>query len=278
MNIYSAPLTAGPEVLFASGPAGRIAYRDIDGEGTPIVFVHGINMSSGVWSKVVPLLEGRRRIIMDLRGHGNSHSNEPFEIDDYLADVGSVIRATEISRFQLVGVSLGGMIACLCAQEHPEMVQSVVAFGSAPVGKHPNLDGAMRRLRAIGVASYFEASLEKLTLPPGVDREVRDLVVSYATDGREDAKMVEAVTRAGFATDLSHRLVPSGRPVLIVNGELDRTCTPELGRALAMSTGGEALEIPNGGHILPLETPAECARLIAGMTREAGSAQRGETS
>lgn len=249
----------------------------MEGDGIPIVFVHGINMSSGVWSRVVPLLEGHRRIILDLRGHGNSHSTAPFTIDDYLADLESVVETTGISRLQLVGVSLGGMIACLYAQEHSERVQSVVAFGSAQVGKHPNLDGAMRQLRAVGVASYFEASLEKLTLPPGVDREVRDLVVSYAINGREDAEMVEAVTRAGFTTDLSNRLLPSGRPVLIVNGELDRTCTPELGRALALSTGGAALEIPNGGHILPLETPATCARLIVEMSGEPYSFGLGET-
>jgi pimeloyl-ACP methyl ester carboxylesterase len=261
-------MTAGPDVKFASGPAGPIAYRDIDGDGVPVVFVHGINMSSGVWSRVVPLREGRRRIVLDLHGHGRSHRNAPFEIDDYLADLESVIEAAGVDRSQVVGVSLGGMIACLYAQEHPERVQSVVAFGSAPSGKHPDLDGAMLRLHAVGVASYFEASLEKLTLPPGVDREVRDLVVSFAIDGREDPVMVEAVTRAGFTTDLSGRLHPSGRPVLIVNGELDSTCTPELGRALAEATGGRAREIPNGGHILPLETPEECAALIAGITRE----------
>lgn len=265
MKISNVSMTAGPDVKFASGPAGHIAYRDIDGDGLPIILVHGINMSSGVWSRLVPLLPERRVIVFDLRGHGRSHHNPPFEIDDYLVDLTSVVAAAGVDHFQLAGVSLGGMIACLFAQQSSQLVQSIVCFGSGLAGRHPDLDGAMRRLRALGVGPYFEASLERMALPPGVDRDVRDLVVKFAIDGREDSEMVEAVTRSGFNTDISNRLRPNGRPVLVANGELDDTCTPEVGRALAVAVAGQLTIVPAAGHVLPLEAPATCASLIAGM-------------
>ena len=247
---------------FADGDAGRIAYRD-DGAGPAVVFIHGVNMASAVWDRVADLLPGRRRIAFDLRGHGDSDTRGPFGIDDYVADLWAVIAAAQAGQVQLVGVSLGGMIACLAAQGRPEAVTSVVAFGSALRGSHPDLEGGMRRLRRVGVAEYFGASLQRNSLPAGVSPAVQEAAVALAVRSGRDVSVVEAVTRTGFTTDLTGRAGPSGRPTLIVSGSLDTTCAPEAGRRLAEAVGGRAVVIPNRGHLLPLEAPQTCAPLIA---------------
>jgi 3-oxoadipate enol-lactonase len=63
-------------------------------------------------------------------------------------------------------------------------------------------------------------------------------------------------------------LGPSGRPVLVVTGELDATCPPEAGQLLAAAVGGDWRLVPGGGHVLPLEQPETCAALIASFYQE----------
>ncbi len=247
------------------GPSGRLAVYEQPGKGLPLVLVHGVNMRAAVWTEVASALPDRHIVALDLRGHGSSSHAGPFAVDDYVADVRAVVATMRIGRAQLAGVSLGGVIACLIAQESPESVQSIVAFGSALSGAHPDLEGGMRRLREVGVSAYFGASFrhEATRADPYAER-----LVSFAVAERDDVDVIEAVTRAGFSTDLSDRIVRSGRPVHVVNGEFDRTCTPTAGRALAAASGGEWMLVPGAGHILPLENPALCARLISAAATE----------
>ena len=255
--------------LWAVGVSGRLGYTDTGvGPGDPVVFVHGANMSAAVWEPIISDLRSAFRCIaLDLRGHGVSGRVGPFTLADYLDDLNTVLGEAGVERAHLVGVSLGGMLACVLAQEAPEKVSSVVTFGSALRGVHPGLDRGMQQLRILGVRGYFSQMLPTNSLPDGVTRDVRDALIAMAVDHRDDTTMVEAVTRAAFETDMSLTIEPSGRPVLVVNGEYDNTCTPEAGRAFAAAVGGEWRQVDGAGHILPLERPAACAALIAGFVR-----------
>ena len=257
-------------ILFADGPAGRLAYRDRGpADGAVIVFVHGVNMAFPAWDRVIAALPGYRCIAFDLRGHGMSGQRGPFTVLDYVADLDAVLAATKVERAQLVGVSLGGIIGCAYAQRSPERVHSIVTFGSALRGTHPGLDAGMARLREVGVAKYFGWSLPRGSLPANAAPDVTQTVITLAVTGREDTAMVEEITRAAFEMDPSKiSLGPSGRPVLVVTGSLDATCPPEEGQLLAATVGGNWRLVPDGGHVLPLEQPETCAQLVASFYQE----------
>src|SRR4051794_40532530 len=126
----TSPYAGTPHVTYAAGTSGPVAYRDTRSESADaIVFVHGINMASGVWDQVIARLPGFRCIALDLRGHGLSVRRGPYRVDDYVADLAAVVAASNVGRFQLVGVSLGGLVNCAFARQHPALVHSVVAFG-----------------------------------------------------------------------------------------------------------------------------------------------------
>jgi 3-oxoadipate enol-lactonase len=266
----TSPSAGGSATLFADGPAGRLAYRDSGpADGAVIVFVHGVNMASPVWDRVIAALPGYRCIAFDLRGHGMSDQRGPFTVLDYTADLDAVLEAARVERAQLVGASLGGIIGCAYAQRAPRRVHSVVAFGSAPRGTHPGLDAGMARLREVGVARYFGWSLPRSSLPANVTPDVTQTVITLAVTGREDTGMVEEITRAAFEMDPSKiSLGPSGRPVLVVTGSLDTTCPPEAGQRLAAMVGGNWRLVPGAGHMLPLEQPETCAQLVASLYQE----------
>ncbi|MBX3103979.1 MAG: alpha/beta hydrolase [Cryobacterium sp.] len=244
---------------YVNGSAGQIAVYEHEGEGIPLVLVHGINMRAAVWSKITSVLGDRRVVAMDLRGHGKSTKNGPFYSRDYASDVWEVISQMDIPYAQLGGVSFGGLVGCLIAQEHPDRVQSVTGFGAALKGAHPDLDGGMQRLKQLGIEQYFRQAFRR---DAEDQSEMLSQLVAFATVDRTDESVVEAITRTGFSEDLSGTIQPSGVPVQIVSGEFDLTCTPEAGRQLAVASGGSWRMVPGAGHVLPVEDPKLCAYLL----------------
>lgn len=244
---------------YVEGPVGPLAVYEQPGDGIPLVLIHGINMRAAVWADVVDLLGSRHIIALDLRGHGRSTHSGPFGVADYVADVLAVVDNRTYSRIQIAGVSLGGLAGCLIAQEKPELVQSVTAFGSALKGAHPDLEAGMSRLREVGVDEYFSQSLTQGAL---AESQELQRLISFATVGRAGVDVVESITRRGFGDDLAGIIQPSGRPVRVVTGEFDKTCTPEASRQLAAAAGGQSSIMPGVGHVIPIENPFECAAHI----------------
>ncbi len=89
----------------------KIYYED-QGEGQPILLVHGWMCSSKFWQKNVPELANQFRVVtVDLRGHGNSSKAlTGHTIGQYARDVREVIEHLGLQETVLVGWSLGGPV------------------------------------------------------------------------------------------------------------------------------------------------------------------------
>lgn len=110
-----------------------------EGEGLPVVLLHGFPDSSHVWRNQAPALvaAGLHVVAPDLRGFGESE--KPEGVDEYAvrrsaADVVAVLDALEIERAHIVGHDWGAAVAWLTATFVPERVDRLVALS---VG-HPN--------------------------------------------------------------------------------------------------------------------------------------------
>jgi non-heme chloroperoxidase len=89
----------------------KIYYED-QGEGQPILLVHGWLCSSKFWQKNVPELANTFRVVtLDLRGHGNSSKAlTGHTVGQYARDVREVIEHLGLQETVLVGWSLGGPV------------------------------------------------------------------------------------------------------------------------------------------------------------------------
>lgn len=123
---------------FITTPEGRrIAYDRIAGQGTGIVFLHGLK-SDMQGTKAVALADWARRtgrpfLRFDCSGHGVSEG--AFEagcIGDWFEDARAAIRALTSGPQILVGSSMGGWLSLLLAREHPELVAALVGIAAAP--------------------------------------------------------------------------------------------------------------------------------------------------
>jgi non-heme chloroperoxidase len=101
-----------------TGDGAKIYYED-QGEGQPILLVHGWMCSSKFWKKNVPELANAFRVVtVDLRGHGNSSKALTGHIiGQYARDVREVIEHLGLRETVLVGWSLGGpVVLSYCEQ------------------------------------------------------------------------------------------------------------------------------------------------------------------
>src|SRR5262245_26238949 len=83
------------------------------GQGRPLVLLHGLSDSHRTWRPVVPALAARRRVITpDLPGHGlSSRPDASYELSWYAAVIGAWMDALDLDGIDLVGHSYGGGVA-----------------------------------------------------------------------------------------------------------------------------------------------------------------------
>jgi pimeloyl-ACP methyl ester carboxylesterase len=223
--------------------AVEIAYLD-EGEGDPIVLVHGFASSKNVnW--VYPTWvsdlrkDGRRVIALDNRGHGDSeklYDPEQYAIPEMASDVVALMDHLGIPHADVMGYSLGGRIAASIALTSPQRMRSAIfgGIGMAMIeGGGPGEN----------VALALEApSLDDVTDPVG--RTFR----AFADQTRSDRLALAACMRGsrGLMSKEDARRITV--PVLIAVGTTDEVAgsAPALG---ALIPGAEVLEIPNRDHM-----------------------------
>jgi pimeloyl-ACP methyl ester carboxylesterase len=223
--------------------AVEIAYLD-EGEGDPIILVHGFASSKNVnWVYPTWVSElrkdGRRVIALDNRGHGESsklYDSEEYHIGTMAGDVRALMDHLHIERADIMGYSLGGRMTAYLAQSYPERVRSAI-FGGIGLG-----------LIAGGgpgenVASALEApSLDDVTDPVG--RTFR----AFADQTRSDRRALAACLRGSRRLMTRDEAASITVPVLIAVGTVDEIAgsAEALGQIIP---GSQVLDIPDRDHM-----------------------------
>jgi pimeloyl-ACP methyl ester carboxylesterase len=227
---------------FHNGPV-EIAYLD-EGEGEPIVLVHGFASTKNVnWvypTWVSELRKGGRRVIaLDNRGHGESE--KLYNIADYsipimAGDVTALLDHLEIPRADIMGYSLGGRMAAWLALNRPERLRSAILAG---IGMAMIEGGGPGE----NVALALEApSLDDVTDPVG--RTFR----AFADQTRSDRKALAACLRGSRGLMSEQEAARIAVPVLIAVGTKDEVA----GSAHALGdiiSGSDVLDIPDRDHM-----------------------------
>ena len=142
-HIALRPLDAARRVITL--PDGiRLAYVPLgDPHGTPVVLIHGYTDSDLDWAALVPALSPRFRLILvDLRGHGDSSKPECcYTRYDFAYDVKLLLDALHVRRADIVGHSLGSIIAQTFAEAWPGRTRRVVLISST-AGPPPQASAA----------------------------------------------------------------------------------------------------------------------------------------
>jgi haloalkane dehalogenase len=284
-----------PDERFADLPdfPWEPAYREVDGlrlahvdegEGPPVVFLHGEPTWSYLWRKVMPpvLEAGRRCVAPDFAGFGRS--DKPTELGWYTYDRHVELTAGLLEHLDLRDATLvvhdwGGPIGLRVATEHPERIARLVAMDTGVFTGRQRMSDAWHAFRD------FVERTEDIPVGTLVRRACKtdpgdEVAAAY------EAPFPEPRAKAGArAFPLMLPLQPDDpiaevgvrvldalagdeRPKLLLWADSDPILTPDTGRRLAERIGADEPElIPEASHFLQEDQGELIGRRIADWLR-----------
>src|ERR1700710_873945 len=100
-------------------------FIEIEGDGEPVVCIHGLGGSSNNWTPVMAAFAGKRVVRFDLPGSARSPlPSQKLSIDVYVDTIASVLREMKVEKADVVAHSMGTIVAQHLAVKHPELVKS----------------------------------------------------------------------------------------------------------------------------------------------------------
>ncbi|MBX3235668.1 MAG: alpha/beta hydrolase [Nitrospiraceae bacterium] len=251
----------------------RIAYLD-EGEGSPVILLHGFGGSMWQWEYQQRPLSARFRIITpDLLGSGLSDKPDiAYTPDEMVAALRGFMEALGLERATLVGNSMGGGLAIGMTLTHPERVERLILIDSLPDRVRERLTSPLMQ-RAIDtrvpvwlaqVGNWLfgggttDAILKeivhdhRLLTPSVLDRSNRN----RQRPGLLRPLMAIRDSLPQWESGFAGRINRVSCPTLILWGEHDRLFPPQVGRDIqAMIPGAQFAVIADAGHIPQWERP-----------------------
>ena len=106
-------------------------YSFINNNTTPLVFVHGVGLSHQMWKPQINSLKEHSTITYDLLGHGKTPFNkEKVTLNDFSNQLLSLLEFLKIDKCNLIGFSLGSLIALDFASNFQDRLNSLTVIGT----------------------------------------------------------------------------------------------------------------------------------------------------
>jgi pimeloyl-ACP methyl ester carboxylesterase len=262
-------------------PQGTVRYRD-DGEGRPIVFVHGILVNGLLWRRVAPKLDGFRTIVPDWPLGSHEVPMQPKAVLDPpgLAKlVADFLDELTLDDVVLVGNDTGGAISQIVAANHPERLGALVLTSCDSFDNFlpPMFRGMQLAARVPGALRATIAPLRVRALrhlPPTfgwlrkrkVEPEVSDAYVKpyFEHAGvRRDLRKVLAGISTRYTIDAATKLAAFDKPALIAWSADDKIFPLDHGRRLAeLLPQGRLETIEDSYAFSPEDQPERLAQLM----------------
>ena len=248
-------------------PGGSRVNVQIVGEGDPVLLIHGWSLSSEVWDRQIRILaESNRRVLaMDMRGHGKSDAPlGGYDLEHLERDAFAVLDAFDVDRADVIGWSLGGMVALRMASISPDRVRSVVLVASNGVSASRTenfpygmpADTPLARIIAGEKNNRVElrrsAVGDPFKSPPAP--EILDWLHRISLQTPSWAAI--AAMRTLLCTDQVHILDTLSVPVTQIVGSADPALSIRGARWLSTKLSGQLIEL-DCGHYPMLEKPDE---------------------
>jgi pimeloyl-ACP methyl ester carboxylesterase len=135
MTLVPAVVSAQQKPTTGYAPVnGLKMYYEVHGSGDPVVLLHGSFMTiTNNWTQWISELSKTRKVIaIEMQGHGRTADiDREFSYENLADDVAALLDHLKIPSADLIGYSMGGVVAMQCAIRHPEKVRKVVSISAA---------------------------------------------------------------------------------------------------------------------------------------------------
>ena len=244
-------------------------------DARPLLCLHGITSWGGRFHRLaVERLQSFHVFAPDLRGHGVSDWEPPWNLGTHIGDIVDTLDAFHLDRVDVVGHSFGGRLTLELAARHPERVGRIVLLDPAVwVPPQIALERAELAREDDSFASVDDAVAARLAMGTGTDEQlVREELPKHmrlGDDGRWRARYARSAVIAAYGE--MAKPPPLDRvsaPTLLVRG-LESEVVPEGLQDIVCETMSDcrAVTVP-GGHIVMWDAFDETAEAIVGFLED----------
>jgi pimeloyl-ACP methyl ester carboxylesterase len=240
-----------------------IAYRD-EGNGPPVLFIHGHPFNQSMWDPQVAALTWKYRVItFDLRGYGASEvpTAEATTLETMASDINALLDHLSIPTAVIAGLSMGGQIAMAFAEQYPHRLSGLILAATFPQSDTPEAAATRRTTadRFINQGSVLPGGemLPKLIAPASLKKNPEIAVDVFTMIARTPPAGAAAALRGrALRKDYTASLRCITVPTLIAVGTEDSYITVDVAKQMHQSIPNSRLEIFEGiGHLPNLEAP-----------------------
>ena len=251
------------------------------GEGQPVVLVHGLPTSPALWRHVMPLLPDLRVLAFELTGYGESipaGEGRDLSVAAQADRLTAWLDSLDVGPVTLVGHDLGGGVVHIAAVRRPDlcaglMITDGVGYDGWPVPEVKALRlmaPLLSRLPAFALKPGFGVLLARGHDDADAGRESFGIHYRPYAEHGGGAALTRPVTPLDVRDTLAvqDRLPTLGVPARVVWGVADPFMKLEYGERFARDLGTTLRRIEGGKHFTPEDHPEVIAEEIRSLAAE----------
>jgi pimeloyl-ACP methyl ester carboxylesterase len=247
---------------------GRLPVWTQAGEPATLVFLHLWGGSHRTFAPVIArLTSGRAVVSYDHRGWGAARGLPgPYGISELADDALAVIAELGVSRYILIGHSMGGKVAQLAASRRPKGLAALALIAPAPPRPAVDAKAAEALIHAFDSRATVSDALQNILTERPLPPDLREQVINDGLAGNREAQLAWPLD--GITKDITAATRAIEVPVQVLAGRQDRVDPPESLEAnlLPYIPGARMTILEGTGHLSPLEVPELIAKELDQVT------------
>lgn len=242
----------------------RLYYRE-EGEGQPLIILHGLWGASDNWLPIMHRLKDRFRVIIpDMRNHGQSPHHPQHNYPALCGDLLELIQKLGLTKPHLIGHSMGGKTAMFFLLQYPEYISKAIIIDIAPIAYMPSLEHlniltyitsvnpgtfANRNALQADIRKHFGDTATQQILFKNIRKTIKGLKWKINPEALQ--QNINEVCH--WPADITDKIYPG--PILFIKGEKS-AYIPNEGECLKKQFPAARVEtIPQAGHAIHNEQP-----------------------
>ena len=234
-------------------------HNFIDNNTEPLVFIHGVGLDHKMWEPQINSLNNYSIITYDLLGHGKTpYNKEEVTLNDFSKQLDNLIKFLKVDKINLIGFSLGSLIALNFASKFQNKLKSLTVIGTT----------YKRTLeqRALVVERFEQAKLNKPISKQALRRwftdgylnnhpEIYDQFIKILTKtGEGHLNFLKAYKLFAHHHDDINMIKNIKTKTLVMTGSDDSGSTVKMSKSLSDDLiNSSFIEINNGKHLCSIE-------------------------